>query len=288
MTSNVDLSVLQQSAAQRQRAVPVFVLAQEHAQAETWKGMLAGPRFDVHTRLAGFSASQPPEVIVTDCTLMTEDLADFHDLMIRGEIGVIVIGRDYPADVQLPRDVSRRELRIACRLLAQVVSLRRQNRQLAKLAATDHLTGLPNRRALEEHLAAQQRGDAAHKLIALAVFDLDHFKRINGEFGYAVGDRVLKSAAKAFAARRGAAFVARLGGDEFVMVWPVTCESEAMEQADQCRRALGIAAGLAAERPLTASAGIACLAGDASLEDFLASADEALLRAKNAGGKQCQ
>jgi diguanylate cyclase (GGDEF)-like protein len=287
MTTKVDISELSSSAAQRQRAVPVFVLTEERSQAEAWSAMLEGPRFEVHTRLAAFTANHLPDVIVTDCTLATEDLADFHELMIRGEIGVILIGQAFPADVQLPRDVSRRELRIACRMLAQVVGLRRQNRQLARLAATDPLTGLPNRRALEEHVEAQANG-SLHKLVALAVFDLDQFKRINREFGFAFGDNVLKSAAKTLGARRGASFVARLGGDEFVMVWPVTCESAAMEQADQCRRAIGIAAGLAAERPLSASAGVACMPSGTTLQSLLATADEALLRAKEAGGKQCQ
>jgi diguanylate cyclase (GGDEF)-like protein len=287
MTTKVDISTLSSSAAQRQRAVSVVVLAAEKSHAQAWAAMLDGPRFEVHARLADYAPSHPPDVIVTDCALADEALAEFHELMIRGDIGVILIGRDFPADVQLPRDVSRRELRLACRMLAQVVNLRRQNRQLARLAATDPLTGLPNRRALEEHVATAAQ-DAPHKLLALAIFDLDQFKRINREFGFAYGDNVLQSAAKTLAARRGASFVARLGGDEFVMVWPVTCASAAMEQADQCRRAIGIAAGLAAERPLSASAGVACLPSGAPLETLLATADEALLRAKAAGGKQCQ
>jgi len=154
-----------------------------------------------------------------------------------GPIGVIRSGPvdttdGGPDEVWLPEDVTGRELRLVCRLLARIVRLRRQGQSEAELrhrlseeALTDPLTGLPNRRAwdqvLEERLATAADGRQAARRLCLAIFDLDHFKRINDTYGHAVGDVVLRSAGRAIrAGLRGDDFVARLGGDEFgLLLW---------------------------------------------------------------------
>ena len=90
-------------------------------------------------------------------------------------------------------------------------------------AQRDPLTGLANRRAFEEAYAAKaDRGDA----IAVAVCDIDHFKRVNDGFGHAVGDRVLKAIAKTLADHCTSHLVARYGGEEFVILFAgVTLEA---------------------------------------------------------------
>ena len=97
-----------------------------------------------------------------------------------------------------------------------IEQLRRAQHNLDVLASTDHLTGLPNRRAFEEHLHAA-RVDGVHPTIGM--LDIDSFKTINDEHGHAAGDEVLRQVSQVL--RRvtiGADLVARLGGDEFAVV----------------------------------------------------------------------
>lgn len=100
--------------------------------------------------------------------------------------------------------------------------------QLEQLAYHDGLTGLPNRRLLEDRL--QQTLSQAQRLgIGLSVLfiDLDHFKPVNDKFGHAVGDQVLQEVSRRLgkSVRQGDT-VARLGGDEFVLLLPSTWRSE--------------------------------------------------------------
>ncbi len=89
------------------------------------------------------------------------------------------------------------------------------------LALTDHLTGLPNRRALEVQLEGALSRSARHqRLLAIGLLDLDDFKPVNDRYGHAFGDEVLRrSAARLKEALRASDFVARLGGDEFFLIF---------------------------------------------------------------------
>lgn len=274
------------SRAAQPRAIAVLVATADAALTERVRAALDGERFELHFAPQP-EDSAPPEVIVTDQTLASTLLASQQSGMIAGEIGVVLLGKSLPADVQLPLDFTRRELRLAVRMLAQIVALRRQQRRLLHLAETDSLTGLPNRRALAEqfrHLTAQP-SDAP---LALALFDLDQFKQVNADHGYLRGDDVLRGAAKTVAARAQPHFLARLGGDEFVLLWRAANESAALTFAEECRRALGTAASLKAERPITASAGLVLATSHCELESLLAAADAAVRRAKQAGGKRLE
>ena len=171
---------------------------------------------------------------------------------------------------------------------AVVVRLARHNeRLLARVAGearVDALTGLANRRGFEERavveLARARRSGAP---IALAVFDVDHFKRINDELGHDVGDRVLAQVA-ALLARDAADIdvVARLGGDEFVALLAGCDAAEAGAFAERVRHAL------AAEQPQGAgqvrlSAGIDAALAPERIEAMLVRADLALYDAKRTG-----
>lgn len=266
------------------RAIGVLVAVVDAERRQRVVEALDGERFAVRCGDAP-RADAPPEIIVTDESLASIDLAEFHSFLIRGEVGVLLIGRSLPADVLLPADFTRRELRLGCRLLAQVVALRRQNHRLELLASADPLTSLPNRRALEARFVELARSGQP---LALALFDVDHFKRINAEFGYLRGDEVLRAVAKTLAARAKPHFVARLGGDEFVMLWQEKHIGEAPVLAEELRHALGLAAGLKAERPVSASAGVAQGGASTTLAILLSAADAALRQAKQAGGRRTE
>jgi len=157
---------------------------------------------------------------------------------------------------------------------------RRRAAEFERLALTDPLTGLPNRRRVERWLAEQK-----HTHVSMTIIDLDHFKRINDSFSHDCGDEVLRRVAGALLAEAdGRMLVARLGGEEFVQLAGGLTPDQARSRAEQVLRALrrlaldDIAPGLR----ITASAGLAFgRAGDAT--DLLRAADRSLYAAKRQG-----
>ena len=156
--------------------------------------------------------------------------------------------------------------------------------QLDRLASTDHLTGLWNRRAFEEHLGAEVERAARHsRPMSLLVIDVDRFKHINDTHGHPVGDRVLvEIAARLRAASRAGEIVARIGGEEFASILPETDAEGALAAAARLRAAI-------TERPfpevgsLTVSAGVCDLADAPDAAELFRLADVALYRAKAEG-----
>jgi diguanylate cyclase (GGDEF)-like protein len=151
------------------------------------------------------------------------------------------------------------------------------------LATRDHLTGLANRRLLEETLALEvPRSARAGRPVSLLMLDVDHFKDVNDEGGHPAGDAVLRTVADALVRRTKASdLVARLGGDEFAVVLPDCSASDAARVAERVRSAFVAAA---APSSVTLSAGIATIPDHATVaEELLAAADAALYAAKRAG-----
>lgn len=161
------------------------------------------------------------------------------------------------------------------------------NSELRRMASSDPLTGLPNRRRLMARGGDEvRRAQRYHRQLAAVVIDLDHFKLINDAFGHAVGDAALKEAARRCrGALRDIDMLARLGGEEFVALLPETGPAEAAATAERLRAAIAESAtpALPPDRRLTASLGVACLQDGESFEFLLARADEAMYRAKKAG-----
>jgi diguanylate cyclase len=176
---------------------------------------------------------------------------------------------------------------------AELRSLQRDLSLAQDSAERDPLTGLPNRRALEQALAraveTARRTDAA---LAVAFCDIDHFKRINDVHGHSVGDRVLRLVGDALADEADeSTFVGRQGGEEFVLLFEGQSVIDAGARVDAVREALGrrflrSRADGAAIGTVTFSAGVAGLSGDESGEDLLHRADLALYRAKESGRNQ--
>jgi diguanylate cyclase (GGDEF)-like protein len=157
--------------------------------------------------------------------------------------------------------------------------------QLAKTAATDYLTGLLNRRAFDEEFLDQiDRAQRNQLPLALALFDLDHFKQVNDRLGHAAGDRALCDFAALLERElRGGDTLARIGGEEFAVVLFGVDLQAACSYAERIGGEL-LERLEAGEPALSVSAGVAVLC---ELQDtastLLVAADRALYGAKTAG-----
>jgi diguanylate cyclase (GGDEF)-like protein len=150
------------------------------------------------------------------------------------------------------------------------------------LAATDELTGSPNRRAFLDRLAPAIAEVAAGRGAAVCLVDLDGFKEVNDHEGHLMGDRVLKDVAAALAgAVRETDTVARLGGDEFAVLARTSPDLSGAILAERLRAAVAAVGG---DHGVTASIGVATLSARDDVEAVLHRADEAMYRAKTSGG----
>jgi diguanylate cyclase (GGDEF)-like protein len=173
-------------------------------------------------------------------------------------------------------------------LLALVVYNARAYDVLARSSATDELTDLPNRRRCFERLQAEfSRFQRLEGILAVAMLDLDHFKRVNDEHGHHAGDVILGEAARRMrACVRPYDVLARIGGEEFLLVAPETGLDAAAQLAERLRRSIADRAfdvdGVAIH--MTISCGVAvAMKRDPSVEALVERADRGLYAAKRAG-----
>jgi len=171
-----------------------------------------------------------------------------------------------------------------------------RNRQLQVIALTDYLTKLPNRRHIYAQAAKYFQQALKHQSpFSVIIFDADHFKKINDNFGHELGDRALMTIANAGRTLSGNKdLVGRIGGEEFLILLPNTDATRALALAHQLQNHISrlSAQNLPAELKLTVSAGVATLEPQNNTEDayqdkdfatLLKRADNALYEAKNAG-----
>jgi diguanylate cyclase (GGDEF)-like protein len=183
--------------------------------------------------------------------------------------------------------MSRRSLEMVSRFAAHAaLALRNADlkAEIARLAASDPLTGLANRRALTTALGREvARSMRTKEPLSLAIMDIDFFKKINDTYGHVAGDDVLRAVADAMAGNvRDVDLVARYGGEEFAIVLP-NCPSEgALIVVERVRAAVS---ALPTPTRVTVSAGIATSTGaaHADAKRLMADADEALYTSKRAG-----
>lgn len=170
--------------------------------------------------------------------------------------------------------------------MTRQVSLREaQKERLRAEASIDGLTGLANRRELEERLEEELARMRRYGYpLSLLFMDLDDFKRVNDEYGHLVGDEVLRLVASTLRPDlRAVDTAARYGGEEFVLLLPNTDREGANVLFKRMRRDL---ARISEERlgfPITMSAGVVEARRDAQAAELLALADEAMYRAKRRG-----
>jgi diguanylate cyclase (GGDEF)-like protein len=159
----------------------------------------------------------------------------------------------------------------------------RWTEEQASEARVDALTGLANRRALEEIIAAEiSRAERFEHQLAIVLLDLDRFKEINDSFGHAAGDVMLRTVSRLLTslARQGDT-VARWGGEEFVVVLPETDLAGARRFAERLRRT--IEAHPVGEMRTSASCGVATMLHGDDVEALLRAADQGLYQAKANG-----
>lgn len=169
------------------------------------------------------------------------------------------------------------------RIAQRTGELEEANRKLADLATEDPLTGVLNRRALDQGLHREWvRCMDQRRALAALMIDVDHFKRYNDEHGHLEGDRVLREVAARLRTMHDPhrEILARYGGEEFVLVLPGTLLEEAIQRAEAIRASFA-----SGQWPITLSAGVAAQVPtpDTQASDLLRQADVALYRAKREG-----
>lgn len=153
--------------------------------------------------------------------------------------------------------------------------------QLEYRATHDALTGVLNRGAVIDQAGQALRRNGG----AMIVLDIDHFKRINDEFGHPVGDRVIQAIARCLQEIvQAPAIVGRVGGEEFTVLLPTTARDEALAMTERLR--LRIAQDTTGPAPVTASFGLSLNAPGTEFEIAYSLADAALYQAKRGGRNQ--
>lgn len=174
-------------------------------------------------------------------------------------------------------------LRILSTRLERLVAAEARAALLAEAATTDPLTEVSNRRGLEEQLErliGSARTDTDP--LSVVLVDLDHFKKINDQYGHAHGDKVLTEVARRLCdAVRATDTVGRWGGEEFVVLAPRTNHDDAFALAERCAEAVQRVS--VHSRDVSASLGVATLRGEDDMASLVDRADMAMYAAKRAG-----
>jgi diguanylate cyclase (GGDEF)-like protein len=184
---------------------------------------------------------------------------------------------------QIPADVEARLERFAT-LVGLAISNADAWARLGREASTDSLTGIANRRAFHERLAAEvARAHRYGRHLSLVLLDLDHFKAVNDLHGHQAGDRVLVRFAQLLSAHtRQGELVARIGGEEFAWLIPETDQDGAYVAAERIRQAIE-STPVDEIGQVTVSAGVSSSECGPDTDALIRSADRALYWAKDAG-----
>jgi diguanylate cyclase (GGDEF)-like protein len=184
-------------------------------------------------------------------------------------------------------ELARMRIRLEALVAERTRELHDKTLELERIATHDPLTGLHNRRYADEYLEERMgEFERYRRHFAIALVDLDNFKRINDEFSHDTGDEALKAVARILAERcRDTDMVARYGGEEFLLCFPEADEAAAREACEQIRAAVASAAwdAVAPDFRVTLSAGVAAMRVGLSRRELLGAADRALYAAKLSG-----
>lgn len=208
----------------------------------------------------------------------------------------VVAGMDAGADDYITKPFNKQELQVRLRAGRRIIELQEQllsaQEQLRQEAIHDPLTGLFNRRAIEETLETElDRARRAPAPLSVVMLDLDNFKVVNDTYGHLAGDSILRQTAlRMNESIRSYDSVGRFGGEEFLLIFPNIDFPEAKELAERIRisisgQLMDTPEGMI---PVTASLGLVTIKGSAKLsqEDLVSMADTAMYKAK-ANGRNC-
>ena len=163
--------------------------------------------------------------------------------------------------------------------------LQQREAEIRTLSLTDQLTGVGNRRRLEQALEEEisRVGRSGAKLSVLMA-DLDHFKRVNDAYGHGAGDKVLETFGDILRGNtRPTDVLGRYGGEEFVVLLPNTAREQAVTSAERLRMILASTLIAPLAEPITVSIGAVEFVPGESSDEFLHRVDEALYEAKHSG-----
>ena len=168
--------------------------------------------------------------------------------------------------------------------VSDISDLKRVEEELRALSITDALTGIHNRRYFQDRLKAEMvRLNRTSGALSVIMLDIDHFKRINDQYGHAVGDGVLQELCKRISQRlRRSDVFCRLGGEEFMVLCPNTDSTQAYSLAMALWQSLR-SAPMESVGTVTASFGVASWRVDEGIDGLLLRADSAVYVAKQAG-----
>lgn len=265
---------------------------------------------EAHDGMEGFKTliNEQVELVICDLIMPNMDGIKFLEMVATQEglrdIPVImltakedrkskVLGLDHGACDYVTKPFFAEELiarvKVQLKLKGQQDNLKKSNKILTELTTRDPLTQFHNRRSMMEILEREiDRCKRKDSPLSIAMFDIDHFKLVNDEFGHQAGDSVLISLAESTRSRlRSYDLVARYGGEEFVMILPDTPHEGAILVAERLRTRIEKLEfkGEIANLRVTISLGVASFPSEdvTSVDSLIRAADAALYRAKRGG-----
>lgn len=323
LSATPPLAVAEGAGAERPAAL---VVCRDQSEGATLQRVLVADGFDVHIIANGMDAlvaalRELPELVLIEAGANEIDGLDFCRSLRESPLGrgayLILIGNpgeeslllqamDQGADDFLLRPVTEGMLKARLRAVSKTAQLREEirkerrgivrtahewagsHRRLMRVAMTDPLTRLPNRRHGMDFLAAETVFSRAHnQALACLMIDIDHFKCVNDEHGHEAGDDMLAQAARLIAtASRAEDLAFRYGGEEFCVICPGSDLRSAKLFAERIRKSFRAARFVCRDKILSAtvSIGVALMKAEhAGGDDLLRDADAALYRAKEQG-----
>lgn len=227
-----------------------------------------------------------PELVVAAATAFDRDVGPQQSVE-----GILVDVNRSLLEMTQNYDAAVRRLET---LLAEKEQLGKQlmeaNAQLTRLASTDALTGLANKRALEEALTRDlSRAERDQTWLTIVISDIDFFKKVNDTYGHLTGDEVLRQVGRLFGQKlRGGDLAARYGGEEFLLILPGSNLVGGKIAAERLRKSIEdlVIAGPNGPFNVTSSFGVASVCGPGcggKIKELISRADAALYAAKHGG-----
>ncbi len=202
-------------------------------------------------------------------------------LRVLAEYDVGELERVYATVLELNSEYAKAQFELAQANL----KLQQREAEILAVSLTDPLTGVGNRRRLDQAIVVEvSRADRTGGKLCALMADLDHFKRVNDVHGHEAGDRVLATFGDLLRRRtRATDIVARFGGEEFVVLMPNTDMEQAVAIAERIREAIAACRVEPLPDPVTASFGVVELVAGEQANALLRRADTALYEAKQSG-----